>query len=84
MLIHRPASTAALPTILFFHGGSFVAGSPQSHHFISASLAHNTGAQVLSVHYRRAPENPYPAPLEDCVAIKSPYQTRLPDTRFAP
>jgi acetyl esterase len=68
VLIHRPVSKDPLPTILFFHGGSFVAGSPQSHHFISASLAHNTGAQVLSVHYRRAPENPYPAPLDDCYA----------------
>ncbi|WP_431280950.1 alpha/beta hydrolase [Humitalea sp. 24SJ18S-53] len=68
VLVHRPESTAPLPTILFFHGGSFVAGSPQSHHFISASIAHNTGAQVISVHYRRAPENPYPAPLEDCYA----------------
>lgn len=68
VLIHRPLSAEPLPTILFFHGGSFVAGSPQSHHFISASIAHNTGAQVLSVHYRRAPENRYPAPLEDCYA----------------
>ncbi|MBH1966045.1 MAG: alpha/beta hydrolase [Comamonadaceae bacterium] len=68
VLVHRPHSTEPLPAILFFHGGSYVAGSPQSHDFISASIAHNTGASVISVHYRRAPENPYPAPTEDCYA----------------
>ncbi|MFU2067550.1 alpha/beta hydrolase [Bordetella hinzii] len=63
--IYRPESQAALPTIVYLHGGSFVAGSPQGHDFITASLAANTGAQVFSVHYRRAPENPYPAPTQD-------------------
>jgi acetyl esterase len=64
--IYRPESpNQALPTIVYLHGGSFVAGSPQGHDFITASLAWNAGVQVISVHYRRAPENPYPAPLED-------------------
>lgn len=64
--IYRPDSPAPQPAIIYLHGGSFVAGSPQGHDFITASLACNTGAQVLSVHYRRAPENPYPAPTDDC------------------
>ncbi len=68
VLVHRPRSSEPLPAIVFFHGGSYVAGSPQSHDFISASIAHNTGAAVISVHYRRAPENPYPAPTDDCYA----------------
>ncbi|ARP81352.1 lipase [Bordetella genomosp. 8] len=63
--VYRPRADAPLPAIVYLHGGSFVAGSPQGHDFITASLAANTGAQVLSVHYRRAPENPYPAPTED-------------------
>ncbi|ANN71794.1 alpha/beta hydrolase [Bordetella bronchialis] len=63
--VYRPRADGPLPTIVYLHGGAFVAGSPQGHDFITASLACNTGAQVLSVHYRRAPENPYPAPTED-------------------
>lgn len=63
--VYRPRSQLPLPAIVFLHGGSFMAGSPQGHDFITASLACNTGAQVISVHYRRAPENPYPAPTED-------------------
>jgi acetyl esterase len=63
--VYRPHSDGPLPAIVYLHGGSFVAGSPQGHDFITASLACNTGAQVFSVHYRRAPENPYPAPTED-------------------
>lgn len=66
--IYRPDDTnaALLPTMLYFHGGSFIAGSPQGHDFIAASIAFNTGVQVISIHYRRSPENPYPAALEDC------------------
>ncbi|WP_424811502.1 alpha/beta hydrolase [Roseococcus sp. YIM B11640] len=65
--IYRPAGPPGpRPAILYFHGGSWIAGSPESHDFVTASLAANTGALLLSVHYRRAPENPYPAPTEDC------------------
>lgn len=64
--IYRPRSEKALPTVVYFHGGSFVAGSPQGHDFITASIACNTGSQVVSVHYRRSPENPYPAAIQDC------------------
>ncbi|MBV7484302.1 alpha/beta hydrolase [Bordetella sp. BOR01] len=63
--VYRPCTEGPLPAIVYLHGGSFVAGSPQGHDFITASLACNTGAQVFSVHYRRAPENPYPAPTDD-------------------
>lgn len=67
--IYRPAGgEAPRPGIVYFHGGSWIAGSPESHDFVTASLAANTGAMLLSVHYRRAPENPYPAPTEDCYA----------------
>lgn len=66
--VYRPRAEGPLPTIVYLHGGSFVAGSPQGHDFITTSLACNTGAQVLSVHYRRAPENPYPAPTDDAYA----------------
>ena len=66
--VYVPAGDGPRPAILYLHGGSWIAGSPESHDFITASLAANTGAILLSVHYRRAPENPYPAPTDDAYA----------------
>lgn len=65
--IYRPPGPAQT-ALVYLHGGSWIAGSPETHDFVTASLAMNTGAQILSVHYRRAPENPYPAPTEDAFA----------------
>jgi len=86
--IYRPRADVPLPTIVYLHGGSFMAGSPGSHDFITASLACNTGAQVLSVHYRRAPENPYPAPTDDayealCWAAREADLLRVDPNRLA-
>lgn len=64
--IYRPDGDGPKPAILYFHGGGWVAGSISTHDTITAGLASKTGAQVVSVHYRRPPENPYPAPTEDC------------------
>lgn len=66
--VYVPAGEGPRPAILYLHGGSWVAGSPESHDFITASLAANTGAVLLSVHYRRTLENPYPAATEDAYA----------------
>lgn len=54
--------------ILFLHGGAFCAGSPRSHRSITTRLARLTGAEVLAPHYRRTPEHPFPAQIEDGVA----------------
>jgi epsilon-lactone hydrolase len=54
--------------ILYIHGGSWLAGSPASHRPMVARIAKATGCVVLSVAYRLAPEHPYPAGLDDCVA----------------
>ncbi len=53
------------PTIIYFHGGGYMSGSLYTHDTVVANLAANTGAQIIAVHYRRAPENPYPAAVED-------------------
>jgi len=51
--------------ILFFHGGGYVAGSPQSHRLLTTRIAKEAQAPLYSMNYRLAPEHPYPAALED-------------------
>ena len=55
--------------LLYFHGGGMVMGSPNSHRLLTVALGEVTKMRVLSVDYRLAPENPYPAPLEDCTTV---------------
>lgn len=59
------APAAGSRTILYLHGGGYVAGSPASHRPIIAALARRTPAQVFAPNYRLAPEHPYPAALDD-------------------
>ena len=66
--LYDPASDLTRP-ILFFHGGGFVVGDLDTHDGIARRLALYSGRPVVAVAYRRAPEHPYPAPLEDCVAV---------------
>lgn len=54
--------------VLFCHGGGFSFGSCDSHRKLTAHLAKACGCPALSVDYRLAPENKYPAALDDCVA----------------
>jgi acetyl esterase len=54
--------------VLYFHGGGFVVGSPESHRIVAAWIAYLARARVLSVRYRLAPEHPLPAQGEDAVA----------------
>ncbi len=54
--------------VLFIHGGGWVFGDIASHTRLARMLAVETKKRLLYVDYRLAPENPYPAPLDDCVA----------------
>jgi epsilon-lactone hydrolase len=54
--------------ILYFHGGGFVMGSPQTHRVVTWRLARATGRRVLAIAYRKAPEHAFPAWLDDGVA----------------
>jgi len=58
----------ALPTLLYLHGGGWTLGNLESHDELCRRLCAATGAVVLAVDYRLAPENPFPAPLDDCIA----------------
>ena len=58
-------SIEKLPVLLFFHGGGFVIGSIQTHDILCRELSRLSGAAVLSVDYRLAPEHPFPAAQND-------------------
>ncbi len=61
------ASGAVLPGIIFFHGGGMVAGSIATHDLICRALCEESGARLLSIDYRLAPEHRFPAAIEDAV-----------------
>jgi len=64
-----PTLRAARPgTILYFHGGGFVVGSPETALGLTGYLVVKTGVPALSLDYRLAPESPFPAAIEDGVA----------------
>jgi acetyl esterase len=66
--IYRPH--LALGVIVWLHGGGFVLGDLDTEHPWAARLASLSGAAVVSVGYRRAPEHPFPAALDDaCAAL---------------
>lgn len=56
------------PVLLYFHGGGYVFGSPHSHAHMAARLAGLAGMRACLPFYRLAPENPFPAALEDATA----------------
>jgi acetyl esterase len=66
--IYRPAGDGPRPTIAWFHGGGWVCGGVDQSDTTCRRLAAAARAVVVSVEYRRAPEAPFPAPLDDCRA----------------
>ncbi len=67
-LLFTPPGCAADSVIVYFHGGGFVAGSPETHRCVTAWLAKLSGRRVLSARYRLVPEHPLPAQRQDAVA----------------
>src|SRR5689334_17180225 len=55
----------ATRAMLYIHGGGFVGGSPSNHRALTWRLAEQLGCAVFAIDYRLAPENPFPAGLED-------------------
>lgn len=70
ILVRRYLPKGAKPgRIAFFHGGGWMLGSIESHDILAATIAAESGHEVVSVEYRLAPEHPFPAGLEDCIAV---------------
>ena len=66
--IYAGSSDNPLPVLVFFHGGGWVIGGIETHDTTCRQLAAGTGCLVVSVDYRLAPENPFPAAPDDCYA----------------
>ena len=54
--------------VLYFHGGGWVIGSPETHRVLCAWMARLSGREVISVRYRLAPEHVFPAQPQDAIA----------------
>lgn len=67
-LLFLPAQAAPAGALLHVHGGGFVMGTTEMDAPRNIALVRATGAAILSVEYRLAPEHPCPAALEDCHA----------------
>ncbi|MDB4937517.1 MAG: Alpha/beta hydrolase fold-3 domain protein [Labilithrix sp.] len=65
---YAPERAEGAPLLVFFHGGGFVFGDLDTHDAPCRVLCRHGGMHVLAVDYRLAPENPFPAPVEDALA----------------
>ena len=76
--LFRPTGlTGQAPGLLWIHGGGYVIGKAAQDDVLCRRYARELGATVASVEYRLAPDNPYPASLEDCYSALQ-WLVRLP------
>src|SRR6266550_1794942 len=78
------AGGAALPAIVYLHGGGFVVGDLDCYDALCRTLANESGCRLISVDYRLAPEHPFPAAVDDCFAAFQWVQTNAPDISVDP
>ncbi|WP_227354403.1 alpha/beta hydrolase [Haladaptatus salinisoli] len=63
--IYDPEPDEKLPAVVYFHGGGWVVGNLDTHDGVARSLANEGNCVVVSVDYRKGPEHPFPAAVED-------------------
>jgi acetyl esterase len=66
--LYRPGAEAMLPSLVFIHGGGYVLGNLDTHDRVMRLLAARSGAAVLGVDYRLAPEHRFPTQLDEIAA----------------
>ena len=69
--LYRPSGSSAtetLPVLVYYHGGGWVIGDLDTHDTLCRELATGAGCAVVSVDYRMAPEQRFPAAVDDCMA----------------
>lgn len=71
VVVERISVGSAAPNaaILHLHGGMYCLGTPEIDRALTAPIARSTGIEVVSVDYRLAPEHPFPAALDDALAV---------------
>jgi len=67
--IFHPKKNGVSKALIFFHGGGWVTGNIDSYTHVCANMANQTRHMVISVDYLLAPENPFPAGVEDCYHV---------------
>jgi len=63
--IYAPGGDGPFAGVVYLHGGGWIIGDLDTHDSCCRAISRRAGAVVVSVDYRRAPEHPFPAPLED-------------------
>ncbi len=66
--VYRPTDEPKLPMVLYYHGGGFTFGDLDTHDALCRKISNHSGAIVISVAYRLAPEHVFPAAVEDAYA----------------
>lgn len=67
--IYTPvAAGGTCPALVYYHGGGWVIGDLDTHDALCRTLANEAGCKVVAVHYRLAPEHPFPAAIDDAFA----------------
>jgi acetyl esterase len=66
--VYTPPGSGPFPLLVYFHGGGWVIGSIATHDAVARALAARGGCVTISVNYRLAPEDPFPAAVEDAYA----------------
>ncbi len=66
--IYVPQGVGPFGALVYLHGGGWARGDLESHDRLCRALSASTPCVVVAVHYRRPPEHPFPAALEDCDA----------------
>ncbi|GAC80953.1 acetyl esterase [Gordonia malaquae] len=67
--VYTPEGEGPFPVVIFFPGGGFVVGNPSTVHGPVSVLCKQIGAVVVSVDYRKGPEDPFPAAVDDAIAV---------------
>ena len=67
--VYSPAGDGPFPVLIYFPGGGFVVGDPDSVHGPCTVWCNQIGAVVVSVDYRKGPENAFPAASDDAIAV---------------
>jgi acetyl esterase len=67
--VYRPSLAPGLPVVAFAHGGGWALGNLDTHDRFARDLAAGSDAVIVAIDYRLAPEDPFPAGLDDCAGV---------------